>query len=130
MGKNSKGKSIMECWGITTLIDLYGCDVNEFKSEIGINVYITDLIKLIDMKKFGELDLVHFGTNKKVEGYTAIQKIETSSIVCHFANQSGYADIIIDSCKPYSSKKAVHFSKKYFSASKVKYRVIKRGIEL
>ena len=119
----------MECWGITTLIDLYGCNKDLIKNKSIIQAYIDGIIELIDMKKFGKLDLEYFGNENK-SGYTAIQKIETSSITCHFSEDTGYADIIIDSCKPYNSRCAANFSKKYFDSKKVKFKTSKRGLHI
>ena len=36
------------------------------------------------MKRFGEPTIVRFGEEKRVEGYTAFQLIETSAISGHF----------------------------------------------
>lgn len=117
----------MECWGISTAIDLYNCDPVSIRSKQIITDYVNKLVKLIDMNKFGDVQIVNFGEDPKVSGFTMIQMIETSLISAHFANQSNSAYIDIFSCKPYNAPRAVYFTKKFFGATKFGYRKIKRG---
>lgn len=114
-------------WGISTSIDLKECDPVLIRSENVIKKFVEELVKLIDMKAFGAPQIVHFGEDEKVAGFTLVQMIETSLISAHFANLSKSAYIDIFSCKEYSQAIAASFCQKFFCASHMNYTTIKRG---
>lgn len=116
----------MEAWGKLTSIDLKLCNADKIKSKEEIQNYIEKLCSLINMKKLGESKIAHFGKNKKLEGYSFIQLIETSSITGHFANDSRSAYIDIFSCANYSGKIASEFSKLFFEAKKMDFHILNR----
>jgi S-adenosylmethionine/arginine decarboxylase-like enzyme len=116
----------MTSWGILTSIDLKGCSPIIIRSLIAISDYVSELIKLLDMKPYGYPQIVHFGS-KETEGYTLVQLIETSSITGHFVNETNEAFIDIFSCKPYDADQAATFTCRYFKAEKSCYDVIRRG---
>lgn len=70
------------------------------------------------MKRFGECQVVHFGEDERVAGYSMTQLIETSLISGHFANQTNTVYLDVFSCKYFSPEKVAKFSKSFFEAKK------------
>lgn len=113
-------------WGKLTSIDLKSCNIETIKSKNTIQHYIDKLCSLINMKKFGEATIIHFGNDKKLEGYSFTQLIETSCVTGHFANDSKAAFIDIFSCASYNSKVAAEFSMSFFEAEKMDFHILNR----
>jgi S-adenosylmethionine decarboxylase len=113
-------------WGMLTSVDLYDCNPDTIRDADKIKQYVAELCRLIDMKRFGECQVVHFGEEERVAGYSMIQLIETSLISGHFANLTNSAYIDIFSCKAYDPDTVVEFSRAFFRASFVEVHVTKR----
>jgi len=114
-------------WGLLTSVDLYKCNPETIRDAKAIKRYIDELCELIEMKQFGETQIVNFGEDEKVAGYSMVQLIETSLVSGHFANLSNNAYIDIFSCKYYEPSVAVEFTKKFFEAKDVKMHCILRN---
>ena len=113
-------------WGLLTNLDIYGCNQELIRDSEKIKQYVIELCDLIGMKRFGECQVVHFGKEERVEGYSMVQLIETSLIAGHFANLTNAAYIDIFSCKPYEPEQVARFSKEFFQAESVGINVLKR----
>ena len=113
-------------WGILSCIDLYGCDAKTIRSSEKIRQFVVELCHLIDMKRFGETQVVNFGEEERVAGYSMTQLIETSLISAHFANLTNTIYLDVFSCKAYDSKKVADFAKKYFKAKDFNLHVVER----
>jgi S-adenosylmethionine/arginine decarboxylase-like enzyme len=113
-------------WGILTSLDLYGCNPERIRNAEQIKRFVVELCERIDMKRFGECQVVHFGQDERVAGYSMIQLIETSLISGHFANQSNAAYIDVFSCKSYDPDDVAEFAQKYFEAEFMEVHVVKR----
>jgi len=113
-------------WGILTSLDLYGCSPETIRNAEEIRRFVVELCERIDMKRFGECQVVHFGQDERVAGYSMIQLIETSLISGHFANQSNAAYIDIFSCKPYDPDDVAQFSREFFGAEFIEVHVARR----
>jgi len=108
----------MNSWGLSTSIDLYGCDPIKIRDKDMLYNWVIQLCELIDMKRFGEPTIVHFGHDGK-EGYSVIQLIETSCITAHFAEDTNAAYIDVFSCKDYIPETVATFCADYFDADDV-----------
>jgi S-adenosylmethionine/arginine decarboxylase-like enzyme len=106
-------------WGLEASINLYGCNPEIIRDSDLIKEWIIQLCDLIDMKRFGESEVVHFGEDEKIAGYSALQLIETSLVSAHFANQTNAAYINIFSCKEFDPKIVEDFCWAYFKAKDV-----------
>ena len=117
---------VQKFWGKSAVIDLYGCN-NRIKNPERIKEFIDRLCKRINMKKYGPLYLERFGEGK-LEGYSCMQFIETSSITAHFEEQQTPAKAFIDifSCKDFDEKKALEFCRNFFRAKKTRLKTIIR----
>lgn len=111
-------------FGKQACIDLYGCN-DSIKNAEKIVEFVKELCRMINMSRFGETKVVHFGEGK-TEGYSMVQLIETSLISGHFANESNKAYIDIFSCRDFDEKDAAEFAKEFFGAEDMTLNVIRR----
>jgi S-adenosylmethionine/arginine decarboxylase-like enzyme len=96
-------------------INLYGCHPHYIKTPKKIRQFINELCRHIQMKRHGPTLIGRFAEGE-LEGCSALQFIETSSITTHFDERKSRAFIDIFSCKYFDYKKAEGFSKKFFQA--------------
>ncbi len=104
-------------WGIASAIDIYDCDPDKIRDAGLIKQFVIELCDLIEMKRFGETQVVHFGEDEKVAGYSMVQLIETSLISAHFANLTNVTYLDVFSCKPYDPEVVRQFAQAYFGGS-------------
>jgi S-adenosylmethionine/arginine decarboxylase-like enzyme len=112
-------------WGKSTSIDLFDCDIKVISDPELIKLFITQIIKKIDMVAHGTCHIERFGIGN-LEGYSAMQFIETSSITVHCDEPEKRAFIDIFSCKNFDEKLAETFSKSYFKAQTSKSTTLNR----
>lgn len=112
-----------QVWGIATAIDIYDCDPFTIRDADSIRRFVVELCDLIEMKRFGETQVVHFGEDEKVAGYSMVQLIETSLISAHFANLTNTTYLDVFSCKPYDPEVVARFAQDYFGGSRVETSV-------
>lgn len=113
-------------WGLLTSLDLYHCNPDTIRSADKIRQYVFELCDLIEMRRFGECQVIHFGEDERVQGYSMVQLIETSLISGHFANLTNAAYIDIFSCKPYEPEKVTRFTQAFFEAESLEIHTAKR----
>ena len=115
-------------WGLLVSIDLGEGDHSKIASKEHITQYAIDLAKHINMKRYGEPQVVFFGDEPKVQGYSLVQLIETSMISGHFAEDTDRAFIDIFSCREFGPEDSANFTQEYFGAKKMQYSVSFRDI--
>lgn len=101
-------------WGIASSFDIYNCNPETIRDAEAIKTFVKQLCDLIEMKRFGETVVVHFGEDEKVAGFSMTQLIETSLISAHFANQTNAVYLDVFSCKPYDPAIVEEFAVKFF----------------
>jgi S-adenosylmethionine/arginine decarboxylase-like enzyme len=101
-------------WGIASAIDIYECNPEKIRDAGVIRQFVTELCELIEMKRFGETQVVHFGEDERVAGYSMVQLIETSLISGHFANLTNAVYLDVFSCKAYDPEVVQAFAQRYF----------------
>lgn len=111
-----------KAWGISANIDLYGCDPSAIRSGELIKKYVVELCDFLEVTRFGDCTVVHFGEDEKIAGYSMTQLIETSLVSGHFANKTNTAYLDVFSCKFFDPEKAAEFSKKFFGAQRVELK--------
>ena len=104
-------------WGIAGSIDIYNCDPETIRNAEKIKEFVAKLCEVIEMKRFGETIVVHFGEEERVAGYSMVQLIETSLISAHFANMSNTVYLDVFSCKPYDVKVVEEFAREFFGGT-------------
>lgn len=112
-----------EPWGVSTAVDLYGCDPDLIRDAGMIEMFVVQLCEHIDMKRFGDCQVVHFGDDEKVAGYSMTQLIETSLISGHFANATNAAYLDVFSCKFYEPREVAEFAMSFFKADHYKMQI-------
>ena len=115
-----------EYWGVSSSIDLYDCDLDLMNDADAIREFVKILCDRIKMKRYGETQVVFFGDEPRVQGYSMTQLIETSLISAHFANASRAIYLDVFSCAPYDPEDAAEFAKDFFKASRYNINVVNR----
>jgi S-adenosylmethionine decarboxylase len=113
-------------WGLLSCIDLYECDPNIIRDAEAIRKFVVQLCDLIKMKRFGETQVIHFGEDERVAGFSMTQLIETSLISAHFANQSNTTYLDVFSCKTYDPEMVAEFARKFFKAKRLRRQTVYR----
>jgi len=116
----------VDIWGIASAIDVYECNPELIRDADYIRQFVKDLCELIEMKRFGETQVVHFGEDEKVAGFSMVQLIETSLISAHFANLTNTVYLDVFSCKMYDPEVVRKFSESYFGGSRSNLNVSMR----
>lgn len=114
-------------FGWQLLLDLYDCDNKKIRSRDEIVRFAVELCDRLDMKRFGEPLVEHFGHEKpETVGYSLVQLIETSAIVGHFSELKRAAYLDVFSCKEYDAEAVTEFAKGFFCAERVVKTLIER----
>lgn len=114
-------------WGKSAHIDLTGCEHDRLTSAPILEVFVQDLVARIGMVAHGPCYIDRFGSlQDNLEGYSAMQFIETSAITVHLDEVDNRAYIDVFSCKNFAEQEAFDFSKEYFKAEQGKLTVLDR----
>ncbi len=116
-----------DAWGLCTCIDLKGCDPATIRDADRIRQYVIEVCDLIKMKRFGEPQVIHFGPNERVAGYSMTQLIETSLISAHFADASCAIYLDVFSCASYVPEDVAQFAAEFFGAKSHQLHVVERN---
>ena len=114
-----------EVWGQSLSLDLSGCEHPLTNNPEKLREFSKEICKEIDMVPFGEPIVERFGKGK-LEGWSMMQLIETSSITVHLDEFDDRAFIDIFSCKKFDAKKALNFCKNFFGARKIRAKNLYR----
>jgi len=113
-------------WGISTSIDIYDCNPDSIRDADMIRRFVVELCELIEMKRYGETQVVYFGDDERVSGFSMVQLIETSLISAHFANQTNAVYLDVFSCKAYDPDVVREFSQEFFEGSRSTFKATLR----
>lgn len=115
-----------EHWGVSSCIDLYDCDLALMQNADAIREFVVLLCDRIKMRRYGETQVVFFGDDPRVQGFSMTQLIETSLISAHFADASRAIYLDVFSCAPYDSEDTARFACEYFKASNYQLHMVHR----
>lgn len=108
-------------WGYHLMLDCKSCDKSKIASEDTIRDFIKDLLLTTDMKAWGEPIIANLqDCEDHIKGFSAVQLIHTSSITCHFSDQTGDSYIDVFSCKEFDIEKVKDCVSRYFSPQHMK----------
>ena len=107
-----------QVWGMASSIDIYHCNPETIRDAEAIRRFVVELCDLIEMRRFGETQVVHFGEDERVAGYSMVQLIETSLISGHFANLTNAVYLDVFSCKPYDPETVREFAERFFGGAR------------
>ncbi len=113
-------------WGLSSCIDLYECDLTRMQDAETIKHFVHELCDRIKMRRYGETQVVYFGDDPRVTGFSMTQLIETSLISAHFADQSCAIYLDVFSCAPYDPEAVAAFASEYFKARSHHLHVVQR----
>jgi len=119
-------ESEVKYWGVSSCINLYDCDLTLMQNADAIRKFVVLLCDLIQMRRYGETQVVFFGDEPRVQGFSMTQLIETSLISAHFADASRAIYLDVFSCAPYDPEDAAQFAAEYFKASDYHFEVVYR----
>ncbi|MBW1786194.1 MAG: S-adenosylmethionine decarboxylase, partial [Deltaproteobacteria bacterium] len=80
MEKTIENNASERPWGLLSCIDLHECDGTIIRDAEKIRQFVAELCDLIKMRRFGKTQIIHFGKDERVAGYSMTQLIETSLI--------------------------------------------------
>jgi S-adenosylmethionine/arginine decarboxylase-like enzyme len=103
-------------WGMLVAIDLHGCDQDRLADSDNIRRFVPALIAAIGMRAHGGLMMDRFGDGE-LEGWSALQFIETSSITLHADEVFGRCFVDIFSFRPFDPDLAAEIAVEHFGGS-------------
>lgn len=112
-------------WGFHLSLDCYGGHKPFVTDGNNIANFARELVKRIDMKAYGEPQVIHFGEDDK-QGYTLVQLIETSNICAHFCDDTGNFYLDVFSCKPYDIREVHKTVAEFFAPDRIVEHYIER----
>ncbi len=113
-------------WGLSACIDLYDCDLRLMQDAASIKEFVRELCERIKMRRFGETQVVYFGDDPRVTGFSMTQLIETSLISAHFADASRAIYLDVFSCSPYEPQDVAEFAQEFFKAGRCNLKSVIR----
>ncbi len=115
----------VEPWGWSFLLDCRFTN-HWIKDKEMIADFAKELVKRIDMEAHGEPIIEMFGDGNK-RGYTLVQLIKTSSITCHFCEETLDMYLDVFSCKKFEQDVVCDvvrdFFNPYFMRKQFTYRL-------
>lgn len=111
-------------WGMLAAIDLHGCGFGPLADPDNIRAFVPAVIEAIGMRAHGPLLLERFGDGD-LEGWSAMQFIETSSITVHADEVAGRCFIDVFSCRPFDAELAAAAAVEHFGGTPT-LRVLQR----
>jgi S-adenosylmethionine/arginine decarboxylase-like enzyme len=106
-------------------IDLHGCSRELLADGERIRAFVAEVVPAIDMRAHGPTHLERFGVGE-LEGWSAMQFIETSSITVHADEVDRRCFVDVFSCKAFDEHAAAAIARRFFGGTAV-VRVLLRG---
>ena len=103
-------------WGMLATIDLHACDARRLADAESIRRFVPAVIDAIGMRAHGPLMLDRFGDDE-LEGWSAMQFIETSSITIHADEVWARCFVDIFSCRPFEPGVAAAIAVAHFGGT-------------
>lgn len=115
----------MTHWGFHLMLNIGKCKPTTIRCPKHIGAFTKQLVKDIDMKAYGNPQIVMFGEGNK-KGYTLVQLIETSNICAHFCEETNDCYLDVFSCKPFEIDDVKKCVNQYFEPEKINELFVKR----
>ena len=103
-------------WGMLAAIDLHGCERSRLEDPGTLRRFVPSLINAIGMRAHGPLMLDRFGDGE-LEGWSAMQFIETSSVTVHTDEVCDRCFVDVFSCRPFDSGAAAAVAVAHFGGT-------------
>ncbi len=112
-------------WGKHSVHNIFRVNPQSIRSYENIFNFNKALVKGIDMKAYGEPQIVRFGEGDKW-GYTLVQLIETSNIMAHFVEETNDIYLDVFSCKDFAPETVEKIVQEYFKPESIDTTVLVR----
>ena len=112
-------------WGMLAAIDLEGCPYELLADGERIRAFVAAVVPAIGMRAHGPTLLERFGDGE-LEGWSAMQFIETSSITIHADEFGGRCFVDVFSCKDFDPALAAAVARRHFGGE-ARVTVLRRG---
>ena len=99
-------------------LDVHHCDRSRLADPVVIRRFVAALIAAIGMRAHGPLALDRFGDGE-LEGWSAMQFIETSSITVHADETWGRCFVDVFSCRPFDPDAAAAVAVEHFGGTAI-----------
>lgn len=103
-------------WGMLAAIDLHDCDYERVASADCIRGFIREVVPAVGMRAHGPTHLERFGSGD-LEGWSAMQFIETSSITIHADEVGRRCFVDLFSCKEFDPEVVSAIARRWFAGS-------------
>ena len=103
-------------WGMLAAIDLHDADRARLADPDVIRAFVAAVIDAIGMRAHGPLRIDRFGDGE-LEGWSAMQFIETSSITIHADEFSGRCYVDVFSCMAFDPEVAAAIAVDHFGGT-------------
>jgi hypothetical protein len=113
-------------YGLELILDMKGCDLSDLTQE-KLGRFLIELVDRVKMKRHG--DPIFWEDHSGIphlEGVSAVQFIETSTIVCHPLPMLKAFYLNLFSCKPFDADDAIKFCMEYWGATSENHTVVTR----
>lgn len=118
-----------QVFGYELLLDCYNCKPKTCDDLDHCYSYLDKLVDFIGMEEQEPPSI--FRTPRKAfpdkTGLSGWVPLATSSIVLHTLTKHDFASVDVYSCKKFSPKKVIEFTRKYFEPKKIEKQFILRG---
>ncbi len=112
-------------WGKSVAVNLRDCAHDRLTNPEVLKSFVAEVIVVVGMKAYGPCYVDRFGEGD-IEGLSAMQFIETSTITVHLDEVGNRAFIDLFSCQDFDAQRVEEFAKDFFKAQHSKSIVIER----
>ena len=123
--RDAASVSVATTWGMLAAIDLYDCARERVSDGDCIRRFIDEVVPAIGMRAHGPIHLERFGGGA-LEGWSALQFIETSSITVHADEVFRRCFIDVFSCREFDAGIASRAACRWFGGT-ARITVLRRG---
>ena len=103
-------------WGMLAAIDLHDCDTRRLSDPDNIRRFVPAVVEGVGMQPYGPLAIDRFGDGE-LEGWSALQFLETSSITLHADEVFARCFVDIFSCRPFIPELAGQIAVEHFGGA-------------
>ena len=114
-------------YGAELLVDLHDCDLEGLVNKEKLTEFFVTLCEKIDMTRHGDpLFWEDYSDLPHLNGVSAMQFIETSTIVCHPLPMLKYVYVNVFSCKEFDEQVALDYCVNFWQAKKEIHSLVVR----
>lgn len=113
-------------WGMLAAIDLQDCVYERVAAAGCIRGFIREVVPAVGMRAHGPTHLERFGSGE-LEGWSAMQFIETSSITIHADEVGRRCFVDLFSCKDFDPEVVSAIARRWFGGT-AHATVLRRGV--